>query len=63
MAEKFIKNKIFKKIDYSSKRLIVSEFDNCTFINCIFINADLSDITFSECAFYDCNFRDRKSVV
>lgn len=55
MSEVYVDNKVFDKINYSSKPLPKGEYDGCTFNACDFSNTYLSDILFTDCSFIGCN--------
>ena len=55
MNELFIEKEVFDKIDYSQKKIVKANYENCSFVNCNFASADLSDINFVECEFGNCN--------
>jgi fluoroquinolone resistance protein len=55
MAQVFIEEETFDKIDFTQKPLDKGEYEYCTFINCDFSKSDFSDIKFLECEFSGCN--------
>ena len=46
---------MFEKTDFTITRMVLGDYENCTFVSCNFSNADLSGITFSDCTFSSCN--------
>ena len=62
MSRKYIEDKTFEKVDFTTEKLPGSGFDNCTFLNCNFSDADLSEKNFTECTFRDCNLSMAKLV-
>lgn len=55
MERKYIEEKVFEKVDYTTEILAVADYEGCRFINCNFSHADLSDIHFIDCAFTSCD--------
>ena len=55
MHKDFIDSKEFTGIDFTIKRLLVADYECCTFTNCIFTDTDLSECSFMECEFNNCN--------
>jgi uncharacterized protein YjbI with pentapeptide repeats len=55
MNESFFEKQKFERIDYSQKKIVKANYENCTFINCNFASTDLLDINFVECEFRNCN--------
>lgn len=49
-------DKLFEKIDFTTSKLNVDEYENCKFINCNFHQTDLLNVTFRECTFENCDF-------
>jgi fluoroquinolone resistance protein len=55
MNKIYIEDKIYDRIDFSTKRLEKGDYDSCRFQQCNFSHGDLSNCSFSECSFRDCN--------
>lgn len=55
MANDYIVDEAFERIDFTERALVKGEYENCIFTNCNFSNADLSKFTFIECEFDSCN--------
>jgi fluoroquinolone resistance protein len=55
IAQVFIEEKTFDKIDFTHNPLDKGEYEYCTFLNCNISYADLADIKFLECEFSGCN--------
>ncbi|GAA4271754.1 pentapeptide repeat-containing protein [Aquimarina gracilis] len=51
-----ILDQTFENQNFSGKKLLAKEYDNCTFANCDFTEANMSVVTFLECTFDTCNF-------
>lgn len=49
-------NKLFERVDFTTKNLPKDEYENCRFVNCNFYSVDLLNITFRECTFNSCDF-------
>ena len=47
--------KVFESVDYSEKKLVEREFEDCSFTNCNFSKSDLRGIQFMDCHFKGCN--------
>lgn len=62
MSKIYIEEKVFQKIDFNDKNLIVWDYENCTFINCDFTKSPLSSINFSDCMFENCNLSLVKTI-
>jgi fluoroquinolone resistance protein len=55
MAQVFIEERTFDKIDFTQTPLSKGEYEYCTFLNCDLSYADISEIKFLECEFSGCN--------
>ncbi len=55
MNDIIIEDKVFKKDDFTLKKLEYGTYEKCRFIDCIFSNADLSNYNFLECEFENCD--------
>ena len=45
----------YKKINFTESKLMLGEYESCTFNNCQFTNIELSNFSFTECEFTDCD--------
>ncbi|NJR32918.1 MAG: pentapeptide repeat-containing protein [Chamaesiphon sp. CSU_1_12] len=55
MAQIFVEEETFDKIDFTQNPLGKGEYEYCTFLNCNLAYADLSKLKFLECEFTGCN--------
>lgn len=55
MERVYEEDKQFEGIDYTVKKLVAGDYENCQFINCNFAEANLSKTTFIDCVFDNCN--------
>ena len=55
MTNNYIINKTFSRIDFTTNRLLIGEYDQCTFTNCTFAESEISNCVFLECEFISCN--------
>lgn len=55
MTNNYIINKTFSRIDFTTNRLPIGEYDQCTFTNCTFAESEISNCVFLECEFISCN--------
>ena len=53
-------DKTFTKENYAENRLVLADYENCTFVDCIFSEAFLSSVSFLECEFLECDFTNVK---
>ncbi len=43
-------------IDFTTKELQTTDYDNCEFVECNFAGTDLKDFSFEDCSFKSCDF-------
>jgi len=55
MAETYLTDKTFDKIDFSAEPFLKGEYENCVFSNCNLAESDLSEYKFIDCEFQNCN--------
>ena len=55
METAYIEDQLFESIDFTTERLLGTEYDNCRFVNCNFNNVSLVGFKLIECSFTDCN--------
>jgi len=51
-----VEDKLFERIDFSTDRLSVDEYENCSFVNCNFYDSKLLSVAFRQCTFDSCDF-------
>lgn len=56
MINQWFDDQQYTGVSYLEKKLIQTEFNNCTFQNCDFSKADLTESDFVNCRFEECNF-------
>lgn len=55
MAQVFIEEETFDKVDFTQNPLNKGEYEYCTFVNCNLAYTDFSELKFLECEFTGCN--------
>jgi len=50
-----VEDENFINKDYTETRLVVGDYEMCTFSNCVFSKSSLSNFTFTECTFENCD--------